>query len=244
MKCPPEGRDHRPPGGSCRTSPVTGARSPSAPAASWRPPRFSSRRPGCCATPSTTCTWASRAGNCAYYAIVLFLISAAGGIFRFPMRRVIIGVSREMEYDLRNDFFAHLERMPPAYFRRSRTGDLMSRATNDLNAVRMMAGPSVMYAAQTLLVFVVAIILMLSIDARLTLIGAAAAAAGVDLGEAVRQRHPPPLRAHPGAARGDERRGPGEPVGRARGPRLRTGIRGAREIPPRPTRSTSRGTAG
>jgi ATP-binding cassette subfamily B protein len=104
------------------------------------------------------------------------------------MRRVIIGVSREMEYDLRNDFFGHLERMPPEYFRQRRTGDLMSRATNDLNAVRMMAGPSVMYATQTLLVFVVAIILMLSIDARLTLIGPAAAAAGVDLGEAVRQR--------------------------------------------------------
>src|SRR5580765_6530084 len=110
-------------------------------------------------------------GKLAYYAVVLFLISAAGGIFRFSMRRVIIGVSREMEYDLRNDFFGHLERMPPEYFRQRRTGDLMSRATNDLNAVRMMAGPSVMYATQTLLVFVVAIILMLSIDARLTLIG-------------------------------------------------------------------------
>jgi len=110
-------------------------------------------------------------GKLAYYALVLFLISAAGGIFRFSMRRVIIGVSREMEYDLRNDFFGHLERMPPEYFRQRRTGDLMSRATNDLNAVRMMAGPSVMYATQTLLVFVVAIILMLSIDARLTLIG-------------------------------------------------------------------------
>jgi ATP-binding cassette subfamily B protein len=110
-------------------------------------------------------------GKLAYYAVVLFLISAAGGIFRFSMRRVIIGVSREMEYDLRNDFFGHLERMPPEYFRQRRTGDLMSRATNDLNACRMMAGPSVMYATQTLLVFVVAIILMLSIDARLTLIG-------------------------------------------------------------------------
>ena len=56
------------------------------------------------------------------------------------MRRMIIGVSREIEYDLRNDFFAHLERMPPEYFQAHRTGDLMSRATNDLNAVRMMAG--------------------------------------------------------------------------------------------------------
>ena len=87
------------------------------------------------------------------------------------MRRIIIGVSREIEYDLRNDFFAHLQRLPPEYFRRHRTGDLMSRATNDLNAVRMMAGPSIMYASQTTLVFVVAIVLMLSIDPRLTLIG-------------------------------------------------------------------------
>ncbi len=87
------------------------------------------------------------------------------------MRRIIIGVSREIEYDLRNEFFAHLQRLPPEYFRRHRTGDLMSRATNDLNAVRMMAGPSIMYASQTTLVFVVAIILMLSIDPRLTLIG-------------------------------------------------------------------------
>jgi ATP-binding cassette subfamily B protein len=110
-------------------------------------------------------------GKLAYYAVLLLGISAVGGVFRFLMRRVIIGVSREMEYDLRNDFFGHLERMPPEYFRARRTGDLMSRATNDLNAVRMMAGPSVMYATQTVLVFIVAIILMLSIDARLTLIG-------------------------------------------------------------------------
>ena len=110
-------------------------------------------------------------GKLGYYAAVLFGIATVGGLFRYLMRRIIIGVSREMEYDLRNDFFAHLERLPPQYFRTHRTGDLMSRATNDLNAVRMMAGPSVMYATQTTLVFVVAIILMLSIDMRLTLIG-------------------------------------------------------------------------
>jgi ATP-binding cassette subfamily B multidrug efflux pump len=105
------------------------------------------------------------------YAAILFAISAGGGVFRFLMRRIIIGVSREIEYDLRNAFFAHLQRLPPEYFRRHRTGDLMSRATNDLNAVRMMAGPSIMYASQTTLVFAVAILLMLSIDARLTVIG-------------------------------------------------------------------------
>jgi ATP-binding cassette subfamily B multidrug efflux pump len=109
-------------------------------------------------------------GKLGYYAALLFAVSAGGGVFRFLMRRSIIGVSREIEYDLRNDFFAHLQRMPPEYFRARRTGDLMSRATNDLNAVRMMAGPSIMYASQTTLVFVVGMALMLSIDARLTLI--------------------------------------------------------------------------
>ncbi len=105
-----------------------------------------------------------------FYAVVLLAIAVVGGTFRFLMRRVIIGVSRHLEYDLRNDFFAHLERLPLGYFQAHRTGDLMSRATNDLNAVRMMIGPAVMYSANTAILFVVAIILMLSIDARLTLI--------------------------------------------------------------------------
>ena len=70
---------------------------------------------------------------------------------------------------MRNDFFAHLEKLPLSYFQAHRTGDLMSRATNDLNAVRMMIGPSIMYSANTILVFVVALAVMVSIDARLTL---------------------------------------------------------------------------
>jgi ATP-binding cassette subfamily B protein len=84
------------------------------------------------------------------------------------MRRIIVGVSRHFEYDLRNDFFARLETLSPAYYHARRTGDLMSRATNDLNAVRMMAGPAVMYMTDTIIVFVVAVALMLSLDARLT----------------------------------------------------------------------------
>src|SRR5262249_34523874 len=96
-------------------------------------------------------------------------IGVLGGCFRFLMRRVLIGASRHIEYDIRNAFYAHLETLPLAYFQANRTGDLMSRATNDLNAVRMMIGPSVMYSANTLLVFIVAIIVMVSIDARLTL---------------------------------------------------------------------------
>jgi ATP-binding cassette subfamily B protein len=86
------------------------------------------------------------------------------------MRRILIGASRDIEYDVRNAFFARLQQMPLGYYQARRTGDLMSRATNDLNAVRMMIGPAIMYSANTLLVFVVAIILMASIDPWLTLV--------------------------------------------------------------------------
>jgi ATP-binding cassette subfamily B protein len=103
------------------------------------------------------------------YSAALLAVGVGGGVFRFLMRRILVGASRDIEYDMRNDFFAQLEQMPVAYFQARRTGDLMSRATNDLNAVRQMVGPAVMYSANTLLGFVVALILMLSIDARLTL---------------------------------------------------------------------------
>ena len=104
------------------------------------------------------------------YAGLLVGISLVRGLFLFLMRRIIIGASRDIEYDIRNDFFARLEQQPLAYYQARRTGDLMSRATNDLNAVRMMIGPAIMYSANTVLVFVVAILLMVTIDLRLTLI--------------------------------------------------------------------------
>jgi ATP-binding cassette subfamily B multidrug efflux pump len=103
------------------------------------------------------------------YGALLLAIGLFGGVFRFLMRRVLIGASRDIEYDMRNDFFAHLEKLPAGYFQAHRTGDLMSRATNDLNAVRMMIGPSIMYSANTILTFLVALAMMISIDARLTL---------------------------------------------------------------------------
>jgi ATP-binding cassette subfamily B protein len=106
----------------------------------------------------------------AWYASLLLAIGLVGGVFRFLMRRILVGVSRHIEYDMRNDFFAQLERLPLSYFHAHRTGDLMSRATNDLNAVRQMVGPAVMYSASTSLLFVVALALMISIDARLTLV--------------------------------------------------------------------------
>jgi ATP-binding cassette subfamily B protein len=106
----------------------------------------------------------------AVFALALVLLAAADGWFRYVMRKRLIGASRQIEYDLRNDFFAHLERLPPAWFETHRTGDLMSRATNDLNAVRMMIGPATMYFASTLLGFVIALGLMFWIDVRLTLL--------------------------------------------------------------------------
>ncbi len=104
------------------------------------------------------------------YGALLFALSAVGGVFRFLMRRIIVGASRDFEYDLRNDFFAALQRLHLAYFQHHRTGDLMSRATSDLGAVRMMMGPAVMYTASTVLTFIVGIILMISIDPWLTLV--------------------------------------------------------------------------
>lgn len=100
----------------------------------------------------------------------LLAAGVAGGFFRFWTRRVIIGVSRDIEYDLRNDFYAHLQTLPLSYYQANRTGDLMSRATNDLGAVRMMVGPAVMYSSNTVLTFVAALSMMMAIDVRLTLI--------------------------------------------------------------------------
>lgn len=104
------------------------------------------------------------------YSALLVAAAAVGALFRFLMRRILIGASREMEYALRNDFFRALQRMPLGWFQQHRTGDLMSRATSDLNAVRMMIGPAVMYAANTVIVFAAAVALLIAIDPRLTLV--------------------------------------------------------------------------
>jgi ATP-binding cassette subfamily B protein len=104
------------------------------------------------------------------YGVLLFVLAAVGGVFRFLTRRIIIGASRDFEYQLRNDFFSALQRLHLAYFQHHRTGDLMSRATSDLGAVRMMVGPAVLYTSSTVLTFVVAIVLMISIDPWLTLV--------------------------------------------------------------------------
>ena len=103
------------------------------------------------------------------YAVILFGISLASGTFKFFMRQKVIGISRRIEFDLRNDLFAHLLRMPLSFFQGRRTGDLMSRATNDLAAVRMMLGPGFMYLVNTVVVAAISLACMLSISPRITL---------------------------------------------------------------------------
>jgi ATP-binding cassette subfamily B multidrug efflux pump len=102
---------------------------------------------------------------------VLILVSAilVKGVFSFLTRKVLIGVSRDIEYDLRNDLLAKLVKLEPEYYVRNRTGELMSRCTNDLNAVRMVLGPGIMYSASTLSTMVLAIFFMLRLSPVLTL---------------------------------------------------------------------------
>ncbi|MBI3470101.1 MAG: ABC transporter ATP-binding protein [Candidatus Solibacter usitatus] len=92
------------------------------------------------------------------------------GVFQYWMRVVLIGISRDIEYDLRNDLFRHLVWLSPDFHQRNRTGDIMARATNDLNSVRMMLGPGVMYWTETSLTFVLAVGIMLAFDWRLALL--------------------------------------------------------------------------
>src|SRR3954470_2050586 len=84
------------------------------------------------------------------YSLLLLLITCGKGVFTFLMRWKMIGISREIEFDLRNDLFTHLESLPYSYYQRNRTGDIMARATNDLNAVRNLLGPAIMYSANTI----------------------------------------------------------------------------------------------
>jgi ATP-binding cassette subfamily B multidrug efflux pump len=103
-----------------------------------------------------------------FYAGLLLAIAAFKGIFQFLTRWIVIGISREIEFDLRNDLFKHLERLSFSYYQRNRTGDIMARATNDLNAVRMLLGPAIMYSANTMVYTAGALAFMISISPRLT----------------------------------------------------------------------------
>jgi ATP-binding cassette, subfamily B, multidrug efflux pump len=103
------------------------------------------------------------------YAVMLLAVAGVKAIFQYLTRWILIGVSREIEFDLRNDLFAHLERLSYSYYQRTRTGDIMARMTNDLNAVRMLVGPGIMYTANTVVFTVGALVFMFSISPKLTI---------------------------------------------------------------------------
>jgi ATP-binding cassette subfamily B multidrug efflux pump len=103
-----------------------------------------------------------------YHALRLLLIAVLSAVFLYITRQVIIGASREIEFDLRNDIFANLERQAPSYYHTHRTGDIMARTTNDLNAVRMLLGPAIMYSANTIVFTAAALPFMYRISPRLT----------------------------------------------------------------------------
>jgi ATP-binding cassette subfamily B protein len=103
------------------------------------------------------------------YSLALIAIALSKGVFQFLMRWTLIGISREIEFDLRNDLFRHLESLSYSYYQRTRVGDIMARATNDLNAVRMLLGPAIMYTANTIVFTAGALAFMLKISPHLTM---------------------------------------------------------------------------
>ena len=104
-----------------------------------------------------------------HHALRLLGVAVVSAVFLYLCRQILIGASREIEFDLRNDLFAHLETQPPEFFQRHRTGDIMARSTNDLNAVRQLLGPAIMYSANTLVFTAAALPFMLRISPRLTM---------------------------------------------------------------------------
>src|SRR6202142_4019627 len=103
-----------------------------------------------------------------HFAWQMLEVAAVRGVFLFLTRWIVIGISRDIEFDLRNDLFAHLETLSYSYYQRMRTGDIMARMTNDLNAVRMLLGPAIMYSANTLVFTAAALSFMWHISPKLT----------------------------------------------------------------------------
>jgi len=100
--------------------------------------------------------------------LLLLAVAAIKGVFQYLTRWIVIGASREIEFDLRNDMFRHLESLSHSFYQRTRTGDIMARSTNDLNAVRMLLGPGLMYPASTFAFMAGALFFMLHISPKLT----------------------------------------------------------------------------
>jgi ATP-binding cassette, subfamily B, multidrug efflux pump len=109
------------------------------------------------------------------FAGLLVGLSALKGLFQYWMRVIIIGISRDIEFDLRNDLFHHLVALSQDFYGRYRTGDIMARSTNDLNAVRMMLGPGIMYWTETSVTLILSVAVMLHTDVHLTLMALAPA---------------------------------------------------------------------
>jgi ATP-binding cassette subfamily B protein len=107
------------------------------------------------------------------FAGLLVAISLTKGVFLYAQRWILIGISREIEFDLRNDLFLNLEREDSGFYQRYRTGDIMARLTNDLNAVRMLLGPALMYSANTVFFTVFALYFLLHLSPWLTLVALA-----------------------------------------------------------------------
>ena len=103
------------------------------------------------------------------YAALVIAVTVAHGILLYYMRWILIGISRDIEFDLRNDLFQHLEKQSASYYQENRTGDIMARMTNDLAAVRMLLGPAVMYTVNTVLFFAGSLFYLLGISPWLTL---------------------------------------------------------------------------
>ncbi|HZP05497.1 MAG TPA: ABC transporter ATP-binding protein [Terracidiphilus sp.] len=108
-----------------------------------------------------------------FFAALLIIIALGKGIFLYAQRWILIGISREIEFDIRNDLFRKLEAQDTGFYQRYRTGDLMARMTNDLNAVRMLLGPALMYSANTVFLTVFALVFMLRYSPYLTLVALA-----------------------------------------------------------------------
>ena len=105
-----------------------------------------------------------------FFAALIFGVALVGGVIRFAQRRIIQGVARQIEFHLRADFFLHLQKLSASYFDNIRTGDLMTRATSDLNAIRMVLSSAIMYTADATVFFGFALVIMVRIDATLTLV--------------------------------------------------------------------------
>ncbi len=176
------------------------------------------------------------------FCAMLVVVVAAKGVFSFLSRWILIGISRDIEYDLRNDLLARLMRLEPEFFVRNRTGELMSRCTNDLNAVRMVLGPGIMYSATTLVTMILAIFFMVNLSPALSSLGAAAGSFRRRLRVVFRRCDPPPFGTHSGgaghsfrASRRKSRRSPRNPrlcPGTSGNPQIRRSQSGLRHAQP------------